>query len=220
MLTECLLWIKYNLATSCLCLCMWIWQIHQPFLKAFWCPVAGWLGVPQEIQDCSSDKSLFMPCPHISTACPMCGTSTDRNPLQSKCYPNINTLLHFLILFFWSSTYKLLLTLARLFEILLGRSPISSCTNIYTHLYFVRHDLNGLCWTIEVVPLWSNPLVPGLWGGQPGTRVPWRIPADSARRLPASPRNDPHSHQSFCHLSEQLDLLSTQWAQTCCYKDL
>lgn len=134
MLTECLLWIKYNLATSCLCLCMSIWQIHQPFLKAFWCPVAGWLGVPQEIQDYSSDKSLLMPCRRISTACPMCGTSTDRNPLQSKCYPNINTLLHFLILFFWSSTHKLLFALgSALWNIArpLGRSYLAQ---IFTHI--------------------------------------------------------------------------------------
>lgn len=174
MLTGCLLWIKYNLATDCLCLCMSIWQTHQPFLKAFWCPVAGWLGVPQETEDCSSDKSLLMPCPRISTACPMCGTSTDRNPLQSKCYPNINTHLHFLILIFFSGAVHIncSLPLAQLFEILLGHSPILSCTNIYTHLYFVRHDLNGLCWIIEVVPLWSNPLVPRLWGSQAGACVP------------------------------------------------
>lgn len=178
---------------------MSIWQIHQPFLKAFWCSVAGWLGVPQEIQDCSSDKSLLMPCPRISTACPMCGTSTDRNPLQSKRYPNINTLLHFLILFFWSRTYKLLFALGSVFEILLCHSPpILSCTNIYTHLYFVRHDLNSLCWTIEAVPLWSNPLVLGLRGSQHVsmedpcwfsqhlpeiTRVPIKVPATSLSSL-------------------------------------
>lgn len=157
----------------------------------------AWLGVPHEVQVWSSDISLCMPCPCISTVCSMCRTSIDRNPLWSKCYPNINTLLNFLIFFFSSSIYNLFFALAQLFEILLGCSPILSYTNIYTHLYFVKHDLNCLCRTSETVPLWSSPLVPGLWGGQPVIHAPWRILADSARRLPASPRNNPYCHKSF-----------------------
>lgn len=204
-LTECLLWIKYNLATSCQCLCMSIWQIHQPFLKAFWCSVAGWLGVPQEIQDCSSDKSLLMPCPRISTAYPMCGTSTDRNPLQSKRYPNINTLLHFLILFFWSRTYKLLFALgSALWNIALPLAP-DLILHKYLHTFV-------LCKAWFKQPLLDN------WGGAsviqpfgPGVeRQPACVHGGSLLIQPASPRNHPRSHQSSCHLSEQLNLLSTQ----------
>lgn len=138
------------------------------FLKSLLMSCGWWMAslrVPHEIQVWSSDKSLCMPCPRISTACSMCRTSIDRNPLQSKCYPNINTLLDFLVLFFSSSIYNLFFALAQLFEILLGCSPILSYTNIYTHLYFVKHDLNCLCRTSEMVPLWSSPLVPGLRGG-------------------------------------------------------
>ena len=112
--------------------------------------------------------------------------------------------------------YNFFFVLAQLFEILLGCSPILSYTNIYMHLYFVKHDLNCLCWMSKTVPLWSSPLVPGLWGGQPMIHAPWRILADSARKLPASPRNNPYCHKSFWPFSatfcEQLDLLC--WMST------
>lgn len=157
----------------------------------------AWLGVSGEVHVCSSDKSLCMPCPRISTACSMCRTSIDRNPLQSKCYPNINTWLDFLILFFSSTIYNLFFALPQLFEILLGCSPILSYTNIYMHLYFVKPDLNCLCRMSETVSLWCSPLVPRLRGGQPATHTPWKILADSARRLPTSPRKNSYGHKSF-----------------------
>lgn len=194
MLTVCLLWIKYSLAISCLCRHMSTFP-KSPLMSCGWW--MAWLGVPQEIWLWSSDKSLRMPCPRTSTACSMCRTSIDRNPLQSKCYPNINTSLDFLILFFSSSIYNLYFALAQFFEILLGCSPILSYTNIYMHLYFVKRDLDCLCWTSETVPLWSSPLVPGLRGGQPVRHAPRRILADSARRLPASPRNTPYCHTTL-----------------------